>query len=161
MKILNLDIQRSPFRETWLWTPACTSFSRLTFTPNKDIFFHGIGFLGRTINNLTIPTSENFTIVLENCDFFKVLEESVCIEQDGTSKVYELLLSKPFLIKAGEVYSVQLFRQEDEAEHFTTSYSKCKYNSDGVKFEFETTGYSFITAFFFEKTGSTCECVLC
>lgn len=159
MKTLNLDTDKSKFRETLYWTPAFnTSHSRLTFTPNKDIFFHGIGFLGRTKNNLSIPTSENFRIVLENGDFFKMVEESVCIEQDGTSKVYELLLSKPYLMKAGEVYSVQLFRQEDSAEHFITCGINSKYNFDGVKFKLMLVGGSLITAFLFEKSGS--ECVL-
>lgn len=136
-------------------------YSKLTFTANKDILFHGIGFFGRTSTNLNIPTTENFTTVLENSDYIKIFENAVSIEQDGTSKMYQILLNKPILMKADEVYTVQLIRPNNWAEHFITYGIDTKYNCEGVKFKLMLVGGSFINAFFFDKVGSSCECVLC
>lgn len=161
MKICNLIKEKETFRETIYWTPVFNTISKLTFTVNQDIIFHGIGFFGRTSKNLTIPTSENFTIVLENSDYIKMFEETVCIEQDGTSKMYKLLLNKPFLMKANEAYTVQLYRRDSWAEHFITYEVKTKYHCEGVKFKLRIVCGSFINAFLFEKAGGNCECVLC
>lgn len=162
MKICHLDKEKIIFREKVLWTPAYNAiYGKLTFTTNKDILFHGIGFFGRTSTDLTMPTTESFKIVMENGDFMQVLENTFNVEQDGSSKMYQVLLNKPFLMKADNAYTVKLIRLENWAEHFVTFGVDSKYNCDGVKFRLMLVGGSFINAFLFDKVGSSCECVLC
>lgn len=122
MKICYLDKedQKRKLRHTLHMSPQPDDSKKLTFRVSKDIIFHGVGFFGRTSKNLTIPTSENFTIELENGEFITIFDTTVCIEQDGTSKMYEIHFNKPFLLKAGEMYSVRVYREQMVAEHFIT-----------------------------------------
>lgn len=162
MKICYLDKedQKRKRRHTLPMLPQPDNSKKLTFRVSKDIIFHGVGFFGRTPKNLTIPTSENFTIELENSEFITIFDTTVCIEQDGTSKMYKIHFNKPFLLKAGEFYSVRVYREQIMAEHFITYGLKTKYYCEGVQFKVNECEGSFIKAFLFDKAGSSCECVL-
>lgn len=162
MKTCYLDKadHKRKLRHTLPMSPDPDDSKKLTFKVNKDIIFHGVGFFGRTSRNLTIPISENFTIELENGDNIMIFDTTVCIEQDGTSKMYEIHFNKPFLLKAGEMYSVRVYREQMCAEHFIAYGLETKYNCEGVQFKVNECGGSFIKAFLFEKAGNSCECVL-
>lgn len=152
MKICQLDKEKTKFREKLLWTvPDFENhnimYSKLTFTSNKDIIFHG-WILRKNINKFKLSNFRKFY----NCfsDFIKILKNTVCIEQDGTSKMYQLFLNKTILMKAGEVYTVQLIRPKNWAEHFITYGIDTKNNCEGVKFKLMLVGS--LNIFFFLST---------
>lgn len=106
----------------------------LTFSVNKYILLHGIGIFGATSANLRV-IPEKIWIKLKDENGKGIIESSVNVLIDGTTRTYEICFGKSMLLQPGKTYNVAVHRNSYPGFYYSMDGNSIRNGEmDGVQF---------------------------